>query len=429
MTKGGTNTQTDADTECCVEEADAHEPPERVEGVVLAGVHAWGESVLESVLCRPLFPVANVPLVGHTLSWLSEGGIKKVKVCANSDTAALRRCRAGGESLDLQLDYYEDKMPRGPAGCTRDAVIGSGTDTFVVVEGTVLPQMSLAKLLAAHRGAGAEMTIVVADGDPARRGCEAQVERLEPAGIYVFSAAALSHVPATGYQDIKETLIPLLYSKNLRLCTFAVGGGEAPRVSSAASYMAISKWAVERLCAGESPPQGYVKSDGALIHESALLHGNVRFIGPVLIGPQCRIEQDAMLIGPMSAGTGCVIGRQSIVSRSVLWSGCKVGAGAVLDHCILTDAAMIREETVMRETVCLARAPRWSWADWIGRLWRSRTDRPKRASARQAGLSSRPPGKPILPNVTVRSDPRRVAASPAARSAREGESDVGAQRL
>jgi len=393
-----------------------------VEGVVLAGVHAWGECVLESVLCRPLFPVAGYPLIGHTLNWLREGGIRKISICANSDTSTLRRHLGGGPTSALELHYYEDKMPRGPAGCARDAMINSGADTFVVVEGTILPQVNIAELLAAHRSSGAVLTVVVTDREPGRRGCETpQAERLEPVGVYVFSAAALEHVSPRGYQDIKETLVPLLYGKGLRLRTYTVSSAQAPRVTNAASYMAMSKWAVERLAVEGSTPEGYVKIQEALIHESARLHASARFVGPVLIGPHCRIDEDAMVIGPTSVGAGCVIGRQAVVSRSVLWTACQVGAGAVLDQCILTDAAAVQDEMVMREMVCLARPRRWNWTERL-RAWpwgtRSRTT----VTYVPAAVPAMPVvGKARSPNVVVKSDLKRMAASSAVHGAREGD--------
>ena len=114
-----------------------------VQGVVLAGVHAWGNCFLEYAIPRPLIPMVDRPLVAHPLGWLRDGGIPSASICANSDTAFLRRRLGNGCSWGISLDYYEDVMPRGPAGCTRDAVIQNGCATLVVVEATTVPQLSL----------------------------------------------------------------------------------------------------------------------------------------------------------------------------------------------------------------------------------------------------------------------------------------------
>ena len=75
---------------------------------------------------------------------------------------------------------------------------------IVVVEGTVLPELSLRDLFDEHRAAKAAMT-VAASAEPSGDG------GLRPAGIYVIERRALEHVPETGFQDVKETLIPRLY--------------------------------------------------------------------------------------------------------------------------------------------------------------------------------------------------------------------------
>jgi len=181
----------------------------------------------------------------------------------------------------------------------------------------------------------------------------------------------------------------------------------------------VNKWAVERLCVGDAVPEGYVRIHEAFIHESARLHASARFLGPVLIGPQCRIEEDAMIIGPTSIGADCVVGRQAVVSRSVLWTSCRVGAGAVLDHCILTDVSTVGEEDVLRETACLTREPRWTWPHWLKRVLPRR--RGAAASVSTTGLALPVPSRPKPPSVVIRSDVKRVSTAPAASTVREGD--------
>ena len=173
-----------------------------VHGVVLAGVHAWGNFALEHALPRPLIPVAGRPLIHHTLSWLRHAGILSASICANSDTSVLRRCLGNGHALSLSLDYYEDVMPRGPAGCARDSVIYNDCSTFVVMDATIVPRIDLLRLVEAHQESKAALTVVVTSShSDGVRSCAL----LAPAGIYVFSPPALESIPADGYQDIRST--------------------------------------------------------------------------------------------------------------------------------------------------------------------------------------------------------------------------------
>src|SRR5690606_33422628 len=126
-------------------------------------------------------------------------------------------------------------------------------------------------------------------------------------------------------------------------------------------------------------------------------------------------------IGPAAMGADCVIGPQAVVSRSILWSSCQIGAAAVLDHCILTNAAVVEREMVMREAVCLARPPRWSWADRARKAIRRRSARPTVAYLPTAHSALPSAKKAKSPSVIIRSDHGRTGVSPTASLAREGD--------
>ncbi|HEY3243343.1 MAG TPA: NDP-sugar synthase [Phycisphaerae bacterium] len=312
-----------------------------VEGVVLAGVHAWGHGILERVIARPLVPVANRPLIWHILTWLRDAGVGQSSVCANSDTAALHRSLRDGGALHINLGYYEDIMPRGPAGCARDATQGSDAELFVVVDGTILPRIDLPGLLDAHRNSGAALTLVAANCGAAQ----------EPLGIYVFSRTTMQQIPASGYQDIKEGLIPRLYHQGAPVRVFTVPPRSVPRVSNEASYLAVNIRAVRDLVADSGTAGEYVASGSARVHPSARIADNARLLGPVVIGAGCVIEGDALIIGPAVVGPSCHIGPGAIISRSVLWSGCVLEAEAFLDHSILIDDARVAAGVTLRNCV------------------------------------------------------------------------------
>lgn len=330
-----------------------------VQGVVLAGVHAWGNCFLEHAMPRPLIPMVDRPLVVYPLSWLRDGGIGSASICANSDTAFLRRRLGNGAECVISLDYYEDTMPRGPAGCVRDAVIQSGYSTFVVIEATTVPRISLSDLLEAHRTSEAALTVVVHD----RSNEEAYSAGFqEPTGIYVFSLSALNQVPTTGYQDIKETLIPRLYASGQRVVKYSVQANAAPRITDAASYLAVSRWLVELISAEDTLPRGYLRCGEARIHESVRIHESARLVGPVLIEPGCLISADSVIVGPTTIGAGCMIGQKAVVSRSSLWQECRVSASAVVDHCVMTSYSAVSAQQRLNNAVCLpGREPRPLW--------------------------------------------------------------------
>jgi NDP-sugar pyrophosphorylase family protein len=335
----------------------------KVRGIVLAGVHAWGDCVLERAVCRPLLPVADRPLVAHALEWVRSAGVSEATVCGNSDTARIRQRMGDGKKWGIAIDYFEDVMPRGPAGCVRDAALASDADTFIVVDGTIVPRVDLGELIAAHQATQAAVTIVV--GRPEEISGSADGD-LEPVGIYVLDRRVMQEIPPTGYQDIKECLVPMLYQRGVPVAIHVVPGAQAPRVTDAASYLGVNMWTVERKVQDDRSFDDLVRVDDAWVHPSAQVDPSVRFVGPVLVGPNCRVGANVLVVGPTTIGTGTVIREGAVVTRSALWDYCTVGVDAIIDQCVLTDRAEIEGEIVVRETVCVA--PQRSTPRMMGRL-------------------------------------------------------------
>lgn len=336
-----------------------------IRGIILAGTYNWGDSVFERLLPRPLLPVAQRPLISYGLQWLSDGGINEVTVCANSGLRAVRMRFMAEPPPGMQVDYYEDRLPRGPAGCLRDAALFCDADAFVVTDGTAIPVLPLDALLASHLDSGAAVTVVVHEEEVRRNGASLT----SPSGIYVFDRRVLPLIPAKGYHDVKERLIPALYRAGEKVVTYTAPGASA-RVLDAKSYVAVNHWMVERLADLPKAPEGFITFGDVLAHASARIALDTRFVGPALIGPDVKIEEGATVIGPVSIGAGCQIGTSALVSRSVLWTGCQVGDRATVDRCILADGVTVEagrqlfsEVVVPKPTAgALGKAPRPSAA-------------------------------------------------------------------
>lgn len=319
-------------------------------GVILAGTHCWEDSGLSGLLPRPLLPVAHTPLIGHTLSWLRHGAVCSVGICANSSSRLVRHVLGDGTALGMELEYYEDWTPRGPAGCVRDVAERLAADRLVIVEGSILPELDLQAVLRTHVARGAALTVAaVTEAAPGRGGNN----RLAPAGVFVLECAALRHVPETGYQDLKEGLIPLLHARGELVIAHCVPE-PCPRVIDESSYLTVSARALERLSHGGTDLAGYRRLDAGFAHASAQLSPAAQFVGPILVGPRTTIEALAVLVGPVAIGADCTIGAGAVLSRSIIWDDCHVGAGAHVDQCILAYGARVAAGQVCHSATRLA---------------------------------------------------------------------------
>jgi len=147
-------------------------------------------------------------------------------------------------------------------------------------------------------------------------------------------------VPARGFYDIKEKLLPELHRAHARVGAYKVEH-PTPRVLDAPSYRAVNEWMVEHLLATRTVPEGYILSGTSLIHRDATVAADATFVGPVLIGPGARIGAGSVIVGPTSIGRDAVIGEGVLVSRSAIWRRCVLQDQSVADRCILADESVV----------------------------------------------------------------------------------------
>jgi mannose-1-phosphate guanylyltransferase len=298
-----------------------------ISAVVLAGTHHWSGSSFERLAARPLVPVALAPLISYSLRWLRKGGVGNATICANGTSRAIEAAFGDGGALKMELSYYRDGTPRGAAGCVRDAGVRTGSETLVITDGTAIPTVDLAELLASHYASGAALTAVV------HREPSPSAPPI-PGGVYIFERWVLDRVPETGFQDIKESLIPKLHRAGERVVAHETNGF-CPHVLNAQTYLAANQWVLERLA-----QEGRDRGVELLVHPSAWVERGARLVGPVQLGARAGVQAGATIVGPTTIGAESTVGRNALVARSAVWSGCTVGEGSVVHGSVLGDDAV-----------------------------------------------------------------------------------------
>ena len=314
-------------------------------GVVLAGTFPWANSAFDRLAPRPLVPLAHRPLIGFALSWLQDAGVRRVVVCGNRNTRAIEKQLAPLAS-QLEVSYLEDDMPRGAAGCTYDAAQSCRSRTFVVTDGTAMPNVDLADVLSRHHASAAAMTMVVS----VEPGGAGESALHVPAGIYVLNRAVVDAVAPYGFVDIKEHLIPKLVRAGERIATYAAAG-VVPRVLNARTYLAASEIAAQLMTSGRTLPPGYELRGSALVHRNASVDLDVILVGPVVVAAGASIAGNAVVIGPASIGCDAVIDAGAVVSRSAVWRRAHIAGSAVVDRSIVGDDAAIGQHRQVYRSV------------------------------------------------------------------------------
>ena len=128
--------------------------------IVLVGGFGTRLRPLTDTVPKSMLPIAHVPLIVRLIQQLERGGVDGVTLALGFLPEPFVEAFPDGRCGGVALDYAIEPEPLDTAGAIRFAADHAGIDdTFVVANGDVLTDLSIADLVAAHRAADAEATI------------------------------------------------------------------------------------------------------------------------------------------------------------------------------------------------------------------------------------------------------------------------------
>ncbi|MCC6066358.1 MAG: nucleotidyltransferase family protein [Pyrobaculum sp.] len=191
-----------------------------MQAVVLAGGFGKRLAPLTSEVPKPLLPVGGRPILVRQIEWLRGFGIRDVVLAVGYLKHKIFEALGDGRKLGVRIFYSVEEEPLGTGGAIKNAEPFITDDVFVVLNGDVLTNLSLDKLVEALGDADGAIALVplrspygVVEYD--KDGCITHF-REKPllegfyinAGVYALRRRVLSELPDRG--NIEETLFPRL---------------------------------------------------------------------------------------------------------------------------------------------------------------------------------------------------------------------------
>jgi len=329
-----------------------------IKAIILAGSHDFGRCALASRLPTALWPVAGKPVLEHLLTSLANQGVKQATICSTCAGSLLEESIHADNRLEL--NFLDEPLPVGTAGCIRDAA-GDETDALLLVfPASIIRPPKIDVLINAYREGRSDLTVMLnpdcgnADTHASPKGVLRTNRRGksmgEPAGIYVCGTGILKHIPKAGYFDIKEGLIPemLRAGKTVHAATLPNRAGNFRDRQEYLYAIANYLEGVPKLDADLKPCRDS-DSQTMWIAANAKVELGARIYGPAVVMNGAHISKGAVVIGPTVLGNNVSIGEDSVVLNSVLWDGAQVGPNCQIQQCILDYNAALRANTVAEE--------------------------------------------------------------------------------
>jgi len=333
---------------------------------------------------KPLLPIANKPIIQHTLEALVEAGIRQVVLVIGYKGDLVQERFGDGGSFKCEIDYVRQRTPRG----TADAVATTHTklkdeDHFVVAYGDDYYEKQAVKdfLARAEQNKGISMATAKVDDASQFGAVEARNGRVtrirekllqkEPglvnAGLYLMTNSVFSSIKKTarskrGEFELTDSL-RILIDHGETVHSEVLGNGAWLGISYPWDLLEANQRAVmaekTRLIRGKVEDGARIEGS-VVVEEGSVVKAGSRLEGPVHVGKDCEIGPSAYLRPFTSLGDAVKVGAAcevknsivmakakiahlSYVGDSIIGEGCSLGAGTITAN-LRFDEAVVKSK-------------------------------------------------------------------------------------
>ena len=348
--------------------------------VILAGGAGTRLRPLTYAIRKELVPVVNRPLLEYRLRNLAQHGVRNVVVACSAEAREIEEVFGDGSTLSIHIAYAYEQQRLGSGRAVKEAARSVGaTGTLVVCNGDIITNVDLTAMIARHRETGATLSMSLAPVyDPWTYGVAEVDEELrilsfvekprqgeEPsnlinAGTWLWEPEMLEMIPDDDSAAIdgfsERVLFPGIIADGLRVQGFQedlwVDVGSPDR------YFTATELLLQRLTRDEQA--AILEVGDANIATSATMEGHVavapgvvvrdraHIVGPTVLGPNVRIEEDATIIRS-AVWDGAVVGPGARIEGSILAHGVTIGGRARMTGAVLGSGASVSDGVLLED--------------------------------------------------------------------------------
>lgn len=314
-----------------------------MQALILAGGRGTRLRPLTVYTPKPIVPMLNKPFLLYQIEMLREAGIYEITLSLSYQPDKIELLLGNGSGLGVSLRYITEPSPLGTGGAYKFAA-GGYRDTTIVLNGDILTDLDLKKMVRLHKGKNADATIAVKRvDDPTNYGL---VQTDEDGNVVAFTEKPASDVGAgtinAGIYILEPTILDLIAADENLSFEYDVFPQILERsMAFRAFFLKKEYWR------DIGTPQSYWQAHMDLLSGKVLRYPNgssedgdtdVATHASVdkksVIAKNCNIKSGATIINSV-LGEGVVVEERAHIENSVLWSYTRVSAAAeVLDSVV-----------------------------------------------------------------------------------------------
>ena len=334
-----------------------------MQALILAGGKGTRLRPLTMYTPKPIVPVLNRPFLLYQIEILRRAGITDITLSLNYQPDKIEQMLDDGTEYGVNLRYLTEPQPLGTGGAYKFAEDAIG-ETTVVLNGDVLTDLDIAKVVEFHRSKKSEATIVLTPVEnPAAYGLvetdeenrilrfrekpsAEEIARLTTkninAGIYVLEPTVLDLIPAGENRSFEYNVFPDLLDKEKSFHAYILEKNYWRDIGTPESYLQ----AHHDFLSGKIKNFQTKKSNEAEIATAANVDKNSIVGKDSIVKPNARVTNSVI-------GEGVHIEEKAVVENSVVWSHTRISTQAHVENAIIGRSCHIGRNVIIKSGAVL----------------------------------------------------------------------------
>jgi NDP-sugar pyrophosphorylase family protein len=332
--------------------------------IILSGGYGTRLRPLSCSIPKSLMPIVNKPVMERQILLLKSAGVKEIVLAASVMDDIVKNYFKDGSKLGVRIHYTEEKHPLGTAGAIKIAEPYLEEDNFFMLNGDVILNFDLNKMLKFHKAKKGIGTIAgkVVD-DPSQYGVLIEneethqvLEFLEKdkysppngkiipmsinAGIYLLEPEIFTYIEPHKQVSIERQVFPVVVKKE-HLYYYQISGvwkDIGKPYDLLEGNMILMRDLIKNL-----------ETNGKnLIDPSADIHQSSKIYSPCTIGANVVIRGNSTIGPNVIIGDNVFIDNNVELRDSVIYNDSYISNNAKIEKAIIADNCQIQKNVVLR---------------------------------------------------------------------------------
>jgi mannose-1-phosphate guanylyltransferase len=292
---------------------------------------------------KQMLPLVGIPMIECVFESLASHGVTEAVLSLGYLPESFIEAYPSNVIAGVKVTYAVEPEPLDTAGAIRFAAEFAGIDeTFLVVNGDVLTELDVTRLLAFHRERGAEATIALHPvEDPSRFGVvpttpegkviafvekpprdEAPTNQIN-AGTYVFEPSVLARIAPEGRVSVERETFPALAADGV-----------------------LYALADENYWLDTGTPQAFIKANVDLLKGREHVHEFVGIENGSWVHPSATVDPSATIINSV-VDRNCIVSHNAVLTEAIVMPGAVIQADAKVSSSIIGPGAVVGSSSVL----------------------------------------------------------------------------------